>query len=82
MLGKVLKSSIPFLRNYILPEVGGFVKNMTSDVTNNVPIRNSVRRNLISSAQNIGKRIVRGAGRVTKSKRVKKRKKKSQKKSC
>ena len=63
VLGRVLKSSIPFLRSVILPEFGGFVKNVTDDVSNNLPIKSSLKRNLMNSAKNVGKRVVRGGGR-------------------
>ena len=62
VLGSVLKHSLPFLRSVILPELGGFVKNLTDDVSNNVPIKSSLKRNMMQSAKNVGKRIARGGG--------------------
>ena len=62
VLARVLKQSVPFLRSVILPEFGGFVKNVTEDVSNNIPFKSSLKQNLTSSAKNIGKRIVRGGG--------------------
>ena len=62
VLACVLKQSVPFLRSVILPEFGGVVKNVTEDVSNNIPFKSSLKQNLTSSAKNIGKRIVRGGG--------------------
>ena len=75
ILGSAIKSAIPFLRRAILPELGGFVKNVADDVSQNANFGQSVRRNLAASARNVGRRVMRGAGRVKKRKKVTKRKK-------
>ena len=88
-LGRAFKYAIPFVKNLIVPEIGGFTNNILDDVSQNVPFRESVKRNFKSSVKNIGKRVVRGAGRVRKKplkskkssrKTMKRTRKKSQKK--
>lgn len=72
------KNALPFVKRLILPEIGNFAKNVTDDLANNVPIKQSMRRNIISSGKNIGSRII-GAGKnkkkTSKKKSVKKTKK-------
>ena len=77
ILGGLFKRAIPFLRSILLPEVGNFVKNVTHDISQKIPSRESLKNNLLSSARNIGSRIVRGGGkRKTKSKQKRKNNKK------
>ena len=79
VLGNLARSALPFLRGVILPEVGSFIKNITDDVSNNVPIRKSLKKNAKSSIGNLGKRVFSGKGK-TSSNRINKndkRKKKS-----
>ena len=75
VLGNIFKRSLPFLRSIILPEFGGFVKSVAEDVSQNMPVKKSMKRNFISSAKNVGRRVVRGGSRVKKAKRLVKRKK-------
>ena len=76
ILGRVIKQTIPFIRKIVLPEIGGFVKNVADDVSNNLPIKSSMKRNLISSVGKVGKRIVRGGAKKRKNKIKKNRSKK------
>ena len=55
--------AILFLRSIILPEVGNFVKNGTHDISQKIHLRESLKKNVLSSARNIGLRIVRGGGK-------------------
>ena len=77
ILGGLFKRDIPFLRSIILPEVGNFVKNGTHDISQKIHLRESLKKNVLSSARNIGLRIVRDGG---KHKTNPKRKRKSMKK--
>ena len=74
------KTAIPFVKNLLLPEIGNFAKNISQDVANNVPFKQSMKRNIISSGKNIGSRII-GGGRKRKKNRksANKTKKKSRK---
>ena len=67
-LSGVFKRAIPFLRGIMLPELNEFTRNFTTDVENNVPLRDNLKRNLIKSAKNVGKRIVKGGGKRSKKK--------------
>ena len=57
VLGAIAKKALPFLRGLILPEVGNFVKNITEDVSNNVPVKKSLKSNAAKSVKNVGRRI-------------------------
>ena len=63
ILGGLFKRAIPFLKSILLPEIGNFVRNVTHDISQKVPSRESLKTNLLSSAKNIGSRIVRGGGK-------------------
>ena len=78
ILGNVFKRTIPFLRSFLLPEVGNFAQNLIGDVGRNVPIKDSLKRNLISSGKNVAQKIVRGGGkrRVNRKKTIKRKIKK------
>ena len=82
ILGNVFRRTIPFLTNYVLPEAGNFARNLLSDI-GNVPMKKNVKRNLIKSAKNIGKRVMnRGGGVARKNKTVKKKNGKKGKSNC
>ena len=66
ILGSAIKSAIPFLRRTILPEFGGFVKNVAEDVASNGALGPSIKRNFASSVRNVGRRVMRGGGKVKK----------------
>ena len=80
ILGSIIKRSIPFLRNFILPEAGNFAMNVAKDMNENVPLKSSIKQNLVNSAKNVGKRVMRGGKkkkarkRLTQRKNTKKRK--------
>ena len=71
-LSGVVGRALPFLRSLILPEIGNFAKNVASDIGNNIPIKQTLRRNAISSGKTIARKIIGGA------KRLKSRKNKTQ----
>ena len=77
ILGNVVKRAIPFLRRIILPEVGNLVNNVSQDVSQNMPLRQSMRKNLVSAAKNVKNRLVRGGAKKKRknSKKSKKNKK-------
>ena len=72
ILRGVFKRSIPFLKRYILPEIGSLVKNVSHDVSQNVPLRDTLKANTFNSLKNVGSRIVRGAGQKVKKHRKRK----------
>ena len=80
ILGSIIKRSIPFLKNFILPEAGNFAMNLAKDMRENVPVKTSVKRNLVNSVKNVGKKIMRGGKKkrirknLTKKKNVKSKK--------
>ena len=88
VLGGLLRKSLPFIKSIIAPEFGNFVQNMTDDVSRNIPLKKSMKANLLKSTKNLGKRIMRGAGRSKSTKKKKKtvkpkkKKKDSNNKSC
>ena len=63
ILGNIVRRSIPFLTNYVLPEAGNFARNIAGDY-GNIPLRKNVKRNLMKSVKNIGKKIMSGGSRV------------------
>ena len=77
-LGRIIKSSMPFIRSIIMPEIPNFVSNIISDVNSGENIKSSLKKQSIRSAKNIGSRIInRGGG----GKRRNIKKKRSQSKS-
>ena len=71
ILSSLARTALPFLRNYILPEAGNFTTNLINDSNNNIPLKTNVKKNLMKSVRNIGKRIVRGGGKRKSIKRKK-----------
>ena len=78
IIGNVVKRALPFLRRIILPEVGNLVNSVAQDISQNVPLRQSVRKNIATSAKNVRDRVMRG-GAKKKRKTVKKIKRNSRK---
>ena len=62
-LGRALKTAIPFIKNLIVPEIRGFTNNVLDDVSQNVPLRDTMKRNFKTSVKNIGTRVMRGGGK-------------------
>merc|ERR1712074_358938 len=83
-LSGVFKRAIPFLRGVMLPEVGEFARNFTADVGNNVPLRDNVKKNLMRSVKNVGRKLVKGGARknINKKRVNTTKKKKRQRKKC
>ena len=75
ILAKVLQTSLPFVKRLVMPEVSGFANNFMNDMQQNVPIGQSLKKNLKTSAKNIGKRILRGGAR--KKRKISSKRKKS-----
>ena len=76
-LGRVVRNSIPFLKKFILPEVGNLAKNVTTDISEGKTLRQSLRKHAINSVKNVGKRVVGGSKMRKVVKKVKKRKPRS-----
>ena len=51
------------MRRILLPEVGNFVKNVTHDISQKIPSRESLKSILLSSTRNIRSSIIRGGGK-------------------
>ena len=84
ILGGLIRKSLPFIKSIIAPEFGNFMKNVVEDVDNNVPLKSSVRKNIIKSSRNVGKRIIRGGGgskKQIKRKKINNKRKSNKKKS-
>ena len=64
ILGSLVKRSIPFLKNFIFPEAGNFVRNMANDMHGDIPFKTNIKRNLIRSAKNVGRNLIQGGKRV------------------
>ena len=75
-----MRTALPFVSRILAPELGDFIKNVASDVDNKTPFGHSLKKNLINSAKNVGKKILRG-GKRTKRKQQKKQRKKQKNKS-
>lgn len=75
IFGFLMRTALPFVRRIIAPELGSFVKNVASDVQNKTPLRQSLKKNLITATKNMGRRILRGGKRKkqTKKKNIKKK---------
>lgn len=65
ILGNIIRRTIPFLTSYVLPEAGNFARNMADDY-GRIPLKKNVKRNLIKSMKNIGKRVMTGGSKVKK----------------
>lgn len=85
VLSNIVRGSIPFLKSIILPEFGSFTKNVTSDVSNGIPLKESVKDNMGKSIRNIGRRVVnRGGGKRKKKNKTRAlpRRKKMRRRKC
>lgn len=87
ILGRVIRKSIPFIKSIFLPEVSGFVSNVSNDVNSGVNIRDSLKKRGAQSGRNVVKRILKratgGRKHIKKSRKKKPTKKrKSLKKNC
>ena len=80
ILGSIIKRSIPFLKNFILPEAGNFAMNLAKDINENVPVKTSIKQNLVDSVKNIGKKVMRGGKKQKKGRKTKSSKKRARKK--
>jgi len=76
-LGRIVQRTIPFLKSIIVPEVGNFARNMTADYGHGIPLRQSLKKNGMTSVKNIGTALARKA-RGGKYKRLKPVKNKKQ----
>ena len=72
VLGSLVKSAYPFLRNIIGSELGNFATNVVRDVSNGSKVRRSMKTNGINALKRTATRIVGGGKRKVKS--MKKRK--------
>ena len=60
VVGNLFRKAFPIIKSLILPELGTFSKNLTHDYGENGNFRNSLKKNLINSGKNIGRRIIGG----------------------
>jgi len=78
-LGRIIRGSIPILRNLLLPEIPRLISNVRDDVNSGINLRESIKNQGVKSIKNISKKTydkLRGAGRKKKTvKRNKSRKK-------
>ena len=85
-IGKIVRSTIPFLKSIILPEFGQFTHNVTSDIADGIPIRKSLKKHGIDSLKNVGRTVIKkargGGGARNKNKVTKRKKRKKKKKMC
>lgn len=80
VLGRVIKRTIPFLKNIFFPEIPNFVNNVSSDLQTGMRFKDSVKRQGIRSAKNVGRRILKKARGGRKTKRSNRKTKKTTKK--
>ena len=81
ILSNIVSRAIPFIKRVIFPEAGAFAKNVMQDISNeNVPLKKTLRKNIVKSIRNVGEKIIHGAGRVNKPKKIKKKNKKKKQK--
>lgn len=78
VVGSILRRAIPIIKSLIVPELGTFAQNLTNDIGQNVNFRQSLRKNLVTSGKNIGRRLV--GGRRVRKKNIKKTNRKSKRK--
>ena len=50
ILSNIVRRTIPFLSNYVLPETGNFARNIAMDY-GNIPISKSLKRNFVKSVK-------------------------------
>ena len=61
ILSGVVGKALPFLRSFILPEIGNFAKNIAEDYgTNKISMKKTLKKNVITSGKNIAKKIMGG----------------------
>jgi len=82
VLGRIVQRTIPFLKSIIVPEVGNFARNVSADYGHGVPLRQSLKKNSVVSAKNIGSALARKArgGRYKRQKPLKNKRKNVKKK--
>ena len=66
VLGSLVKSAYPFLRNIIGSELGNFATNVVRDVSNGTKVRRSMKTNGINALKRTATRIVGGGKRKVK----------------
>ena len=72
VVSNIIRNAIPFIKGLVFPEVGNFAKNVVNDLGNDIPFKKNIRKNLVGSMKNIGKRVIRGGGgRINKRKNKK-----------
>ena len=79
IVGNLFRKAFPIIKSLILPELGTLAQNVTHDYAKNGGFRNSFKKNLSTSAKNIGRKIL-GGKRVQSRKKCNSSKKNSVKK--
>ena len=84
VFGRLLRKAIPIIKSLIVPELPTFAKNFSDDYAKNNSLHTSLKRNLVRSGKNIGKRVLGGSRKkkknVKNAKKYKKKKRKNSKK--
>ena len=82
ILGSLARRSIPFLRRYILPAAATMSKDIIDDYSQGENLRHSIKKRGIDAVKSVGKKIMTGGRKRTKTKRKRRAvKKKTTKKS-
>ena len=55
-LGRIIRGSIPILRNLLLPEVPNFFSNVRHDVNSGININESLKKQGIKSMKNVSEK--------------------------
>jgi hypothetical protein len=62
-LGSLIRKSIPFMKNLLLPAAGDMTRGIAHDIANGRGFKESARRHGIDALRNVGRRIVRGGAK-------------------
>ena len=73
VLGRLARNSFPFLKNLLLPELGAMANNVTRDISEGVPLKQSLKQRSLGAVKNIGKSVIGRGGRVRKRRATKRK---------
>ena len=79
IVGNLFRKAFPIIKSLVLPELGTLAQNVTHDYAQHGQFRDSFKKNLSTSAKNIGRKIL-GGKRVQSRKKCNSSKKKKQRK--
>ena len=69
ILGSLARRSIPFLRRYILPAAATMSKDIIDDYSQGQNLRQSIKKRGIDAVKSVGKKIMTGGRKRTKTRR-------------